>query len=77
MIAHQFQRLDDHRLGRREALSSAGHRIGLIRAERRKPQDTRGKVRAGRGAGLLGAFPACTRADGTETMLTGCTTLTL
>jgi hypothetical protein len=37
MIAHLFHRLDDHRLGRREALSTAGHRIGLIGGEHRKP----------------------------------------
>jgi hypothetical protein len=33
MIAHRFQRLDDYRLGRREAIGGAGHRIGLIRGE--------------------------------------------
>ena len=41
MIAHRFQRLDDHRLGRREAIGSAGHRIGLIRGELSSPSPSK------------------------------------
>jgi hypothetical protein len=50
MIAHRFRRLDDHRLGRPEALSSAGHRIGLIRGKHKNLRARGGRCEQAEGA---------------------------